>query len=166
MAETSPLAETNKWLRFLKALRPAVLIPGIVGGSTLIIIFPAATSLLLAYAAVTIAAIGMLAWTGMIALATAAAAALIVPIATVFAVLGVIAGVRAIAQRASTRAVTNNGLEQAPTTHRDDATIALTLFQESLDDWETDGGPAPRVPRAPSRRPIYRSRIARRRRPA
>lgn len=162
MAETSPPATTNTRFRFLKTLRPAVLIPGIIGGGTMIIIFPAATALLLAYVAVTLTAIAMLAWTGMIAFATAATAALIVPTATVFAVLAIMALVTRIV---SARQATKDSLKQNSSPQREGGEIVNAL-QESLDDWETDGGTALRPPRTFARSRVHRSRVARRRRPA
>jgi hypothetical protein len=141
-------------------VRMRVLIAGILGGGT-IIAFPAASAAIVVYLALALGAIGVMAWTGVVALASVALAALILPVLIVIAVLIAVIGVRSFARMTSpTCAVEDANGRQIPVGDsirgEIDHVLIDHVLQEELDDWETDGGPA-----APPRRRVARRRVRR-----
>jgi hypothetical protein len=104
------------------------------------IIFPAASVLVLGYIALTLAAIGMMAWTGFIAFATAAVAALLLPVATIFGLIGLIAAARGLMHVVWPAGIVVDALTAQPLA--DGAGEDVNGVQDALDRWETDGGRA------------------------
>ena len=130
--EPSPTpARRGGRLRF----RMKVLIAGIVGGGTLIA-FPATSAFVVIYIAATIAAIGVMAWAGFLALGGAMAALLIVPLVLLFTIAGVIAFVRWMIRRGSPRLVVDEHTQRKEFAESE----RIKTMDESLADWETDGG--------------------------
>ena len=86
----------------------------------------------------------MMAWIGMMALASAAAAALLLPVVAVLTVVAAVAGVRRLMRMFSPRSDVE--AVEAVSEQRSSGGAASREspdeFQEGLDDWETDGGPA------------------------
>ena len=94
-----PRRKHPRWLTSLPKFRMKVLVAGVLGGGTMIA-FPAATAIVVTYMAAVIAAVGVMAWAGMVAFASIAAAVLIVPVAILLAIFGVNATVGWIAPAA------------------------------------------------------------------
>ena len=126
--------------------RTKLLIGAILGGGTMTA-FPAAFGVAVVYVAVSLGAIGMMAWTGMIALVSVALASLLVPVLSGVTVFAVVAGVRRLMPTASPPSDVGGFNEQQVTPAGPDRGASTDVLQEELDDWETDGGPA-----APPRR--------------
>lgn len=115
--------------------RMKVLIAGIVGGGTMIA-FPATSAVVILYLAAAIAAIGVMAWAGFLALGGAMAALLIVPLALLFMIAGIVAFVRWMVRRVPPVVVA----DEPPQRREKAETERIKTMDESLADWETDGG--------------------------
>jgi hypothetical protein len=135
--------------------RTKLLIAGILGGATAIA-FPAAFTVVVVYVGVALGAVGMMAWIGMMALASAAVAALLLPVLTVLTVVAAVAGVRRLMRMFSPRGDVEAVSEQQVSSGGPGSRERPDVFQEGLDDWETDGGPA-----APPRKKVAWRRAGR-----
>lgn len=147
--ENLPAKKKARRLAVGFAVRPRVLIAGILSGGTMIA-FPTATGVVVIYLACAIATAGMMAWAGAVALASVSAIVLVPPILTVIAILIIRAGVRSIIHLAWPKAATQDGAQQAAeAAHAADQSLIgqLTALRESLDRWENDGGSAAPPPR-------------------
>ena len=143
MPTASHFANKIVWLDSCLRARPKVLIAAVLAGGA-VIAFPATSALVVVHVGLTLAAIGIMAWTGLIAFASIAAAVLIVPVATIASVCGVVAGVRWLVRTRSPRTDPAEPAKLRRTDDRDAKGILCGPRQEALDDWETDGGPAAR----------------------
>jgi len=121
--------------------RTKLLIAAILGGGTMIA-FPAAFAVAVVYVAVALGAIGIMAWTGMIALVSVAVAALLLPILTAIIVFAAVAGVRRLMPTASPLSDVASFNEQQVMAGGTNRSASTDVLQEELDNWETDGGPA------------------------
>jgi hypothetical protein len=129
------------WLYSRLRVRPGLLIVITLSGGTAIA-FPAASALVLAYIAFLLAALGIMAWTGLIALASAAAAALIVPVVTIVSVYGIIAGVRWFIRMTFSAPHAEEAAQSPQKVGHDHEGAERDSLQQSLDRWETEGGAA------------------------
>jgi hypothetical protein len=152
-----PRRKHPRWLKALPKFRMKVLVAGVLGGGTMIA-FPAATAIVVTYMAAAIAAVGVMAWAGMVAFASLAAAILIVPVVIVLAIFGINASVGWIVRILSGR----RGLDNAALGQQLGGNGSSDALAESLAKWETDGGRAG-PPQSQSTRPLTRSSDRRRR---
>ena len=153
----TPATKKVRRLALRLAVRPRVLIAGILSGGTMIA-FPTATGVVVIYIACAIATTGMMAWAGAVALASVTAIVLVPPILTVIAILIIRAAIRRIIRLAWPTAATSDGALQATQAApaADQSLIGqLTTLRESLDRWENDGGSAAPPPRVAKPRIRY-----------